>query len=140
MSPVADLPPALHVETSAVDLVRQGLANQLATAQKVWKDYTVKPGDTLYDLAIEHDTTVKALVKRNNIKGFIQPGQVIEIPGKAGKDSAKSSAKKSSSKGKASSSAGGTVTVRRVTRSPPCPRGMTCPSGRSCGPTTCPPR
>ncbi|HLS44985.1 MAG TPA: LysM peptidoglycan-binding domain-containing protein [Ornithinicoccus sp.] len=112
MSPVADLPPALHVETSAVDLVRQGLANQLATAQKVWKDYTVKPGDTLYDLAIEHDTTVKALVKRNNIKGFIQPGQVIEIPGKAGKDSAKSSAKKSSSKGKASSSAGGTVTVR----------------------------
>jgi LysM repeat protein len=113
MSPVADLPPALHVETPVIDLSNHTPLSRLATARKAWKDYTVKAGDTLYDLAIEHDTTVKALVKRNNLKGFIHPGQVIEIPGKAGKDAAKrSSTQKASTKSAAKGSADGTVTVK----------------------------
>lgn len=121
MSPVADLPPLLHVETAVVDLTNHSPLGQFTTAKRAWKSYQVQPGDTLYDLAIEHKTTVASLVKRNNIQGFIRPGQVIELPGKAAakdKSSTKSSSQgssqgntKSESKGSTTSS-GGTITVR----------------------------
>ena len=117
MSPVADLPPLLHVETPVIDLSNHSPLGQFTTAKRAWKSYQVQSGDTLYDLAIEHKTTVASLVKRNDIKGFIRPGQVIEVPGKAAaKD--KSSAKGSSKSGATSSSknsskpSGGTTTVR----------------------------
>jgi LysM repeat protein len=46
-------------------------------------NYTVKPGDTLSDIADDHDVTVTALVKANSIKNpnLIRPGQVLTIPG-----------------------------------------------------------
>lgn len=119
MSPVADLPPALHVEIPVVDLSNHRPVGTLATAKKAWSDYRVQPGDTLYDLAIEHGTTVSALTQRNAIKGFIHPGQVIEVPGKASSDnpSKNSSSKAGSSKANSSqnsgkANAGGSVTVR----------------------------
>ncbi|WP_256841853.1 LysM peptidoglycan-binding domain-containing protein [Ornithinimicrobium cryptoxanthini] len=113
MSPVADLPPALHVEIPVIDLSNHQPVGTLATAKTAWSDYRVQPGDTLYDLAIEHGTTVSALATRNSIKGFIHPGQVIEVPGKASGKSDKASSRGSSkaSSGKASSG-GGSVTVR----------------------------
>lgn len=102
MSPVADLPPALHVEIPVIELSNHQPVGTLATATKTsWTDYRIQPGDTLYDLAIEHGTTVSALTKRNNIKGFIHPGQVITVPGRT-----------SGGKSEAATSTGGSVTVR----------------------------
>lgn len=46
------------------------------------RTYTVKPGDTLYSIAIKFGTTVPALVAANNIANpnLIQIGQVLVIP------------------------------------------------------------
>lgn len=117
MSPVADLPPALHVEIPVIELSHHQPVGTLATAKKAWSDYRVQPGDTLYDLAIEHGTTVSALTTRNSIKGFIHPGQVIEVPGKASGTTAKASSKASGKSDKATSqgsskASSGSVTVR----------------------------
>lgn len=108
MSPVADLPPVLHVQTPVVDLVNRAPLGRLATSKKAWQDYRVKPGDTLYDLANTHDTTVAALVERNEITGYLRAGEVIEVPRAA--SSGSSSATSGRSGGSSSSSA--TVTVR----------------------------
>ncbi|WP_109472978.1 lytic transglycosylase [Ornithinimicrobium cavernae] len=102
MSPVADMPPVLHVETPVVDLANRAPLGYLATSKKDWRDYRVKSGDTLYDLAIEYNTTVSALAKRNEITGYLRAGEVIEVPRKAEKES------RSASKSKPSA----TVTVR----------------------------
>lgn len=50
-------------------------------------EYTVKPGDTLGDIADDFDTTVADLVKINGIKDAnkIYPGQVIKFKGAASK-------------------------------------------------------
>ncbi|WP_256839991.1 lytic transglycosylase [Ornithinimicrobium faecis] len=106
MSPVADLPPVLTVQTPVVDLANRAPLGRLATSKKAWQDYRVKPGDTLYDLANAHDTTVSALAKRNEISGYLQAGAVIEVPRKA------SSSGSSSSGSSSSSSSSATVTVR----------------------------
>lgn len=111
MSPVADLPPALHVEIPVVELSNHRPVGTLATAKKTWSDYRVQPGDTLYDLAIEHGTTVSALTQRNNIKGFIHPGQVLEVPSRAS-STKNSSARANSSQNSGKASASGSVTVR----------------------------
>lgn len=44
--------------------------------------YTVKRGDTLYGIALNHDVTVNAIVSTNGLKDpdFIKVGQVLEIP------------------------------------------------------------
>ncbi|WP_114908195.1 LysM peptidoglycan-binding domain-containing protein [Ornithinimicrobium murale] len=83
MSPVADLPPVLHVQTPVVDLANRAPLGRLATSKKAWQDYRVKSGDTLYDLADTYDTTVSALAKRNGITGYLHAGAVIEVPRKA---------------------------------------------------------
>lgn len=45
-------------------------------------EYTVKSGDTLYRIAINHKVTVEAIVKENNLPNshLISPGQVLRIP------------------------------------------------------------
>ncbi len=50
-----------------------------ATATK----YTVKPGDTLYGIALKYKVTVAAIAKANNITNYnlIRVGQVLTIPG-----------------------------------------------------------
>lgn len=47
--------------------------------------YTVRPGDTLWALAIRYGTTVDALVRLNHIQNpdLIYVGQVLRIPGQA---------------------------------------------------------
>jgi SH3 domain-containing YSC84-like protein 1 len=48
------------------------------------KYYEVKSGDSLYEIAKKHGTTVEELVKLNNIKDkkYIYPGQKLLLPGK----------------------------------------------------------
>ena len=53
------------------------------------RNYTVKKGDTLYDLAKKYDTTVSHIKERNNIDGdIIKPGDKLLIP-KTGKGGGK---------------------------------------------------
>lgn len=43
--------------------------------------YTVKKGDTLYDIARKYDTTVQSIKESNNIRGeIIHPGDVLYLP------------------------------------------------------------
>jgi LysM repeat protein len=47
-------------------------------------DYTVKPGDTLSEIARDHDASLREIVAANKIKNpdLIYPGQVLFIPAK----------------------------------------------------------
>lgn len=110
MSPVADLPPVLHVQTPVVDLANRAPLGRLATSKKAWQDYRVKPGDTLYDLASAYDTTVAALVERNEITGYLRAGELIEVPRRATSGSGSTGSSSGSTSGASSNSA--TVTVR----------------------------
>jgi LysM repeat protein len=43
--------------------------------------YVVRPGDTLWDIAHDHDVTVKAIMGVNSLDdATIQPGQELRIP------------------------------------------------------------
>jgi len=46
------------------------------------KTYVVQPGDTLYSIAVRHDTTVQALVVANNLSNpnLIYVGQILKVP------------------------------------------------------------
>ena len=51
-----------------------------------WSTVVVRPGDTLWDLAITHHTTVASLVERNRLAGggaMIHVGQRLLVPGRA---------------------------------------------------------
>src|SRR6476659_1075181 len=51
-----------------------------------WKTVTVRPGDTLWQLAITNHTTVQALVEKNRLArggSDIRPGQKLLVPGRA---------------------------------------------------------
>ncbi|PJF22239.1 MAG: hypothetical protein CUN56_07030 [Phototrophicales bacterium] len=50
------------------------------------RTYTVKPGDTLRDIALRYNTTVEGLVQANNItsNSIIYPGQVLTLPATGG--------------------------------------------------------
>ncbi len=52
------------------------------TTQTGQKVYRVKAGDTLYDIAREHGTTVRRLVELNHLqeKQYIYPGQELRLP------------------------------------------------------------
>lgn len=71
------MPTSRHLRATAVGLA---LASLIAM---VSADYVVKSGDTLAGVAIEHDTTVSALVEANGITNpnLIRVGQVLTIPG-----------------------------------------------------------
>lgn len=91
MSPMpADLPPVLSLSSVAV----HAAATPVLTAERGWDDYRVKAGDTLYDLARTHDTTVAALAQRNGISNgrWIRAGDVIQVPGREKSGKATSSA------------------------------------------------
>jgi len=55
-----------------------------APAEGSGKYYTVKSGDSLYEIAKKHGTTVDELVKLNNLKDkkYIYAGQKLLLPGK----------------------------------------------------------
>lgn len=58
---------------------------QLAsTSSSSSEHYRVRPGDTLWDIAREHDTTVERIQEANHLGGsVIRPGQDLVIPGEA---------------------------------------------------------
>ncbi len=73
-----------------------------------WETVTVRPGDTLWDLAIAHRSTIQAIVEKNQLSGggaVIQPGQKLLVPG---------SASSGSTPGPAKPSAGDTTYVVRA--------------------------
>jgi LysM repeat protein len=50
-----------------------------------WKTVTVRPGDTLWHLAIAHHTTIQAIVEKNRLSAggsVIHPGQKLLVPGR----------------------------------------------------------
>jgi LysM repeat protein len=63
--------------TSATDAARR-----MASSEGAESVYRVRPGDTLWDIARAHDTTVAALRNANHLDdSTIQPGQTLAIPG-----------------------------------------------------------
>jgi len=83
------------------------------TTQKSAGTHVVVAGDTVWDLAERHGTTVSAIVKANdlNAQAVIRVGQRLTIPGMAATSTKSSSTKKSTSK-KGSSAASSLYTVR----------------------------
>ena len=89
MSPLPAALPPFDVPTptgayAAVSTGPVGTAGTLA-AERSWSTYTVRPGDTLYDIAERHGTTVQALVARNALAQggrWLTPGQRVMVPGK----------------------------------------------------------
>lgn len=59
-----------------------GQSTQKAPAPSSGKTITVRPGDTLYSLAVAHKTTVNALQKANGMGGgtALKPGQKLKLP------------------------------------------------------------
>jgi membrane-bound lytic murein transglycosylase D len=50
---------------------------------RTYGTYRVRPGDTLWDIARRHRTSVSSLTQLNNIssRGRIYPGQILRVPG-----------------------------------------------------------
>ncbi|GAA2746565.1 hypothetical protein GCM10009868_32530 [Terrabacter aerolatus] len=51
-----------------------------------WTTVTVRPGDTLWHLAIAHRSTIQAIVEKNRLSGggaLIMPGQKLLVPARA---------------------------------------------------------
>ncbi len=65
---------------------RQALTQALARVQGSASTYTVRPGDTLSQIAQRHGTTVDELVRLNNIRNpnLIYPGQELRLPPSSG--------------------------------------------------------
>lgn len=89
MSPLpAALPPLdLTTPTGVHGALSTGPAlpsHAVPATERAWTDHTVRPGDTLYDLAEQFGTTVPALVKRNTLPHggrWLVPGQRLLVPG-----------------------------------------------------------
>ncbi len=101
MSPVpAAMPPAplsaeigIHgpISTGPLDLVTTRAADR----------YTVKAGDTVYDIAAKHHTTVAAIVSANSLRDggrWIMPGQTLRLDAESPQRPPRSTATTSSTK------------------------------------------
>ncbi|MGC1207480.1 MAG: LysM peptidoglycan-binding domain-containing protein [Ornithinimicrobium sp.] len=117
MSPMpADMPPvSISTDVAAHGPISAGPAHLLATLRS--GDYVVKPGDTVYDIAATHRTSVSALVSANSLRDggrWIMPGQRLHLSAgaKAGSSSSATSTKSSRTKAGAKASSPSTVTVR----------------------------
>jgi LysM repeat protein len=74
--PLADVAALAQPPHAVVALIRP----------QTWTTVVVRPGDTLWALAIAHRTTVSALVEKNRLTGggaVIQVGQRLQVPGPA---------------------------------------------------------
>lgn len=110
MSPIAaELPVFTPVVVHSPADIRTGHRDESS-----WQTYTVRPGDTLYDLAQQHGSSVASLVEHNDLAQggrWIHPGQTIQVPGTAS-SSGSSSGTTSSSASDSSSSAGSSSSAR----------------------------
>lgn len=85
------------------------------TATTTWKSVTVKPGDSVWALAMAHRTTVDALVSKNQLPrggALIHPGQKLLVPGKAAAPTPAKPAPKPAAKPAPQPAAATTYTVR----------------------------
>jgi len=81
-------PPHFHVAVYSTPYRRYVAALTTSAATEVASSddadvttYRVRPGDTLWDIARAHDTTVEAIANANHLDGdTIQPGQELVIP------------------------------------------------------------
>ncbi|HET8595326.1 MAG TPA: LysM peptidoglycan-binding domain-containing protein [Intrasporangium sp.] len=67
----------------AADAPAQPLHAVVTAAATRWQTVTVRPGDTLWQLAVDHHTTVTALVEKNRLSGggdVIHIGQKLLVP------------------------------------------------------------
>lgn len=80
-----DGPRHLLVPTSNAEILASNLA-QLPQEDLVdWREYKVRPGDSLYTIARQHNLTVGMLQEINRIKGtHLRIGQMLSIPSHAG--------------------------------------------------------
>lgn len=90
MSPLpAALPPfdvATPTGVHAALAAGPGPSALVPVQERSWSDYTVRDGDTLYDIAEEHDTTISALLRRNSLDHggrWLMAGQRVSVPGTA---------------------------------------------------------
>ncbi len=64
-------------------LAQPAHATVAPVAATPWETVTVRPGDTLWDLAIAHRSTIQAIALKNQLSGggaLIQPGQKLLVP------------------------------------------------------------
>lgn len=102
MSPIAaELPVFTPVVVHSPADIRSG-----ARDEQSWQTYTIQPGDTLYDLAQKHGTSVSSLISHNDLAAgtWIHPGQTIKIPDGSGADGEASEAARGGSDSSGSSS------------------------------------
>ncbi|MGB3256598.1 MAG: LysM peptidoglycan-binding domain-containing protein [Ornithinimicrobium sp.] len=111
----ADMPPvSISASVAAHGPVSAGPAPAFSTLRA--SGYVVQPGDTVYDIAAQHDTTVAALVSANSLRDggrWIMPGERLDLSAPAKSSSSRTSTSSTSSSAPTKKSAGGqTVTVR----------------------------
>jgi len=103
----ADMPPTLS--STALDVAPVASTGPVPPARV--STYTVRPGDTVYNIAVRHDTTVAAVVRANALSDggrWIRPGQQLRLTGGPAGGTTSSSGASSSS----ASAADRTVTER----------------------------
>lgn len=115
MAPLpADMPPTLISTDIAIHApISAGPAPLLAHSSS--GDYTVEPGDTVYVIAAEHDTTVTAIVSTNALSDggrWIMPGQRLHLSRQAQASVARTESSSSSKQGSSTAGSTKSVTVR----------------------------
>jgi LysM repeat protein len=71
----------LGAQGHAVAVSAQSSAESPQSTEMVVVSYQVRSGDSLWRIAVKHDTSVSALQDANNLRGStIHPGQVILVP------------------------------------------------------------
>ncbi|MHB1312015.1 MAG: DUF5715 family protein [Gemmatimonadaceae bacterium] len=75
-------PAHFHVAVFPTPYQRYVAERTAAVVVAAAPSYVVRPGDTLWDIAREHDVTVQAIVRANGLdESTILPGQELLIPG-----------------------------------------------------------
>ena len=74
-------PAHFHVAVFPTPYTRYVAERKVAVAASAATTYVVRAGDTLWDIARDHDVTVKAIVRANGLdEPTIVPGQELVIP------------------------------------------------------------
>ena len=114
--PPTDLPTHAYVPPTAVHGTAPFSLDLAASANR---SHTVRPGDTVYDIAARYDVSVQSIVRANSLTDggrWILPGDTLRITGGSGAVSAPAPGQTSGSDRSggngSSASSGGTVTVR----------------------------